>query len=71
MCPVCLAVLGRVRRRRIMGNAVQAAQALGVAAGETPGALAFMVAAELVAAGRIVTRCGPITHSGEFVRSEH
>jgi hypothetical protein len=47
----------------MVGDAAGAAQPFGVAAGQAPGAVAFMFAAEFVTAGRIVSRCGPIAHS--------
>jgi hypothetical protein len=54
-----------------MADAAQATQALGVATSQAPNAMALMLATEFVSAGRIVAGCGPITHSGEFGRSEH
>jgi hypothetical protein len=56
---------GACRRR------MQVAQALGVAAGEAPGAVAFVLAPELLAAGRIIAGCGPVAHSGDLSRGEH
>jgi hypothetical protein len=50
---------------------MQAAQTLGVAAGEPPCAMAFMLVPELLAAGRIIPGCGPAAHSGYLSRGEH
>jgi hypothetical protein len=37
---------------------------------QTPGAVALMLAAELVSLGRIVACRSPVTHSGQFSRGE-
>jgi hypothetical protein len=41
-------------------------QALGVAAFQAPLSMALVLAAELVAEGRIAAGCGPITHCGQL-----
>jgi hypothetical protein len=51
-------------------TAARATQLLGMAAGEAPRAVAFVLAAELVTARRIVAGCCPVTHSRDFSRGE-
>jgi hypothetical protein len=42
-----------------------------MATAQSPPAMAFVLATQLVTTARIVTGCGPITHSGQFRRGEH
>jgi hypothetical protein len=65
------AVLVRVRHPGITVAAARATQTLGMAPGQAEGATALMFATELVTPGRVVTRCGPVTHCGQFSRGEH
>ena len=55
---------GRVGVRGFAAFGVYAAQAFGVAASQAPRAADFLGAAEFVAGGGVVSRCGPVTHSG-------
>jgi hypothetical protein len=50
---------------------MQAAKTLGMTARETPGAMAFMLTPESVAAGRIIAGRSPITHSSDFGPGKH
>jgi hypothetical protein len=52
------AVVVAARRSGRLG----AAQAVGVAPGQAPGAVAFVLAAELVTCGGMVARRGPVAH---------
>jgi hypothetical protein len=54
------------RRWRVARMGAGVPQALGVAAGEAPVAVAFVLAAELVTDGRMAAGCGSVTHSGQF-----
>jgi hypothetical protein len=64
-------VLSGGRRQGIARAVAQVSQALGVAAGESPGAMALMSAAELLPRGRVFSGCGAVTHSGQLSRGEH
>jgi hypothetical protein len=54
----------------LSGALGQNAGTLGVAPGLSPGATALVVAAELVALGRIGSGLGPVAHSGQLDRGE-
>jgi hypothetical protein len=49
---------------------VPAAQFLGVALRQSPRAVSLVVPAEFVALGRMAVRFRPITHDGQFCRTE-
>jgi hypothetical protein len=61
-----LAVGGAAPRPGLSG----AAQAVGVAPGEAPGAAALVLTAELVTLGRIVARRGAVAHLRQFRHGE-
>jgi hypothetical protein len=52
------------------GYFIQLAPPLGMSLLQAPFSMKLMFAAKLIALGRIVTRCGSITHYGELSRGE-
>jgi hypothetical protein len=62
-----VSVVGPVRGRRPAAVAgLDAAPLLGIAASESPGTVAFVHAAELIALGRVISGRGRVTHQGNF-----
>ena len=59
-------VLGGLRVVSTAGQVAHASQALGMPAGQAPGPMAFMLAAELLSRRRMVAGRAAITHSGQF-----
>ncbi|MEU7909427.1 hypothetical protein [Actinoplanes sp. NPDC049118] len=45
-------------------------QALGVAPGKAPAAMAFVIATESLPRGRMITGCGSVAHGGQFPGAE-
>nr|BFE73766.1 hypothetical protein GCM10020092_070670 [Actinoplanes digitatis] len=66
----CWASFGRECGGAPVVSVAQLAQAPGVALSEAPCAVSLVVAAELVALGRVVAGCGAVAHGGQFAGGE-
>ncbi|GIF52152.1 hypothetical protein Afe04nite_66910 [Asanoa ferruginea] len=63
-------VFGGGRCAEVAISAADAAEALRVAAGQAPRAMALMLATELLTRGRVIAGGGAVAHGGELCRAE-